>query len=72
MGVERPGWSAKSQGHGPALLSAPWWLWAELCRKTCGSGRNGNEDVFPTLQVGLKLCLEPDHLGLDLTCYVIY
>lgn len=32
----------------------------------------GNGDVFPTLRVGLKLCLEPDHLGLDLACYVIY
>lgn len=55
----------------PALLSAPCGC-GQSCRKTCSSGRNGNEDVFPTLQVGLKLCLEPDHLGLDLTCYVIY
>ena len=34
------------------------------------SGRNGDEDIFPTLQVALKLCLEPEHLGLDLTYYL--
>lgn len=64
---------SQSQGHGPARCQRPGG-YGQSCVGGCGSRQKaGNEGyVFPATQVGLKLCLEPDHLGLDLTCSVIY